>query len=166
MAILRVMDDRDRKTVIPLRHARVWASAWWSGIGPWRVRALPKTLWRLFTTPEVVLAIAAACLIGVLIRLLVDDSSIVIGLMIFSPVMIPLLTLSLMTGRGVLGAGRGLAPRVRDSLLEQGRCAGCGYELSSIARAQDDCRVCPECGAAWILPDDRPDEVVVIPSTK
>ena len=35
-------------------------------------------------------------------------------------------------------------------------CFGCGYRLDGLARENDACVVCPECGAAWRL-DERTD---------
>ena len=32
---------------------------------------------------------------------------------------------------------------------EEGLCPSCGYALVGLAMADDGCRVCPECGAAW-----------------
>lgn len=129
-----------------------------------RPKNWPHVAARLIATPGVLLAIGAMCLLGVLIGLLVEDRSMFLGLMIFSPVMVPLLTLSLITGRAVLGAGRGLGVRIRDAILSEGRCPGCGYGLKEIAAAGDGCRVCPECGAAWALPhgDHAAAEVVVV----
>jgi hypothetical protein len=35
------------------------------------------------------------------------------------------------------------------ALSTQGRCGACGYDLAHTRAADDNCRVCPECGAAW-----------------
>ena len=37
--------------------------------------------------------------------------------------------------------------------LAFGCCASCGYSLKGIHADADGCTVCPECGAAWKLPD-------------
>jgi len=34
-------------------------------------------------------------------------------------------------------------------LVSQGRCGSCGYELAGLLPEEDQCFVCPECGAAW-----------------
>jgi hypothetical protein len=49
-----------------------------------------------------------------------------------------------------------VAPRVnwpswKARLLEAGLCPSCTYTLPGAAEA-DKCHVCPECGAAWVLP--------------
>lgn len=89
-----------------------------------------------------------------------------LGLIVFGPVVVPLLTLGLFAGRGVLGLGRGLGPTVRDAMLDAARCPSCGYDLSASVAEADLCRVCPECGAAWILPRDRPDATVHVVRAK
>lgn len=88
-----------------------------------------------------------------------------LGLIVFGPVMVPLLTLALLAGRGALGLGRGLGPMVRDAMLAADRCPACGYDLAGSPVEPDACRVCPECGAAWILPRDRSESVEVTVST-
>jgi hypothetical protein len=35
--------------------------------------------------------------------------------------------------------------------LNAGLCASCSYPIISESTGPDDCRVCPECGAAWRL---------------
>lgn len=36
-----------------------------------------------------------------------------------------------------------------DAVLQAGRCPSCRYDLRAIPEADDRCRICPECGAAW-----------------
>lgn len=166
MIVLRVMDDRDRPAKIPLSHA-LELPAWWRWrLGPWTWRRAPVIAWGAIRTPAVVLTVAAACLLGVLARLLLEDAAIFLGLIVFGPVMVPLLTLLLLAGRGALGFGRGLGLTLRDAMLVSNRCPSCGYDLSANTPEEDLCRVCPECGAAWILPRDKPDSVVVILAVK
>jgi len=43
-------------------------------------------------------------------------------------------------------------------LINVGRCPSCGYELRALPPADDGCTVCPECGAAWRLPEEHPAE--------
>lgn len=50
---------------------------------------------------------------------------------------------------------RDLAPRYRDMLTLNRRCAGCALDLSSIEPEPDGCTVCPECNAAWRLPNNE-----------
>ncbi len=47
------------------------------------------------------------------------------------------------------------ARRALAECLNRAVCASCGYSLASLARAEDGCTVCPECGAAWKLPEQR-----------
>ena len=44
---------------------------------------------------------------------------------------------------------RGLIVR---ELLRERRCASCAYDLGSSAAQADGRTVCPECGAAWVMP--------------
>jgi hypothetical protein len=36
--------------------------------------------------------------------------------------------------------------------LAAGRCPKCLYNLTDLPPEEDECTVCPECGAAWVLP--------------
>ena len=52
----------------------------------------------------------------------------------------------------------------RDSLLTSGICPACAYWIAGVPPESDGCTVCPECGAAWRMPDgpnglDAPKEV-------
>ncbi|MBX3403456.1 MAG: hypothetical protein KF699_08610 [Phycisphaeraceae bacterium] len=161
MIALRVMDDRDRPAVIPLARVGELPRWWRARLGPWSLRRAPRIAWRIVRTPAVVLAVAAACILSVLARLLLEDMAMFLGLIVFGPVMVPLLTLALFAGRGMLGLGRGLGPTLRDAMLAWDCCPSCGYDLSASMPERDLCRVCPECGAAWILPRDKPESVVV-----
>lgn len=38
-------------------------------------------------------------------------------------------------------------------LLLAGLCACCDYDLKAVRPEPDGCRICPECGAAWKLPE-------------
>ncbi|MFN0010570.1 MAG: hypothetical protein ACKVS8_02885 [Phycisphaerales bacterium] len=51
-----------------------------------------------------------------------------------------------------------IRPRVRAQLAKAAmlvppRCRACGYLLDGLTTEADGCRVCPECGAAWRVPD-------------
>lgn len=43
--------------------------------------------------------------------------------------------------------------RERNGRLAGGLCACCYYDLASISPDPDGCATCPECGAAWCLPE-------------
>lgn len=45
------------------------------------------------------------------------------------------------------------ADTMRKEMLARARCAACGYALSGIPREDDGCTICPECAAAWRVPD-------------
>lgn len=42
---------------------------------------------------------------------------------------------------------------MRKEMLARARCASCGYSLVGVPREADGCTVCPECAAAWRVPD-------------
>ena len=44
-------------------------------------------------------------------------------------------------------------PVVVMALLRDRLCASCGYPLAANGTGDDGCTVCPECGAAWKLPE-------------
>lgn len=41
------------------------------------------------------------------------------------------------------------APQFIRAIRPTGRCVRCLYDMSSCPIEPDDCRICPECGAAW-----------------
>jgi hypothetical protein len=44
---------------------------------------------------------------------------------------------------------RAIVPTLRLTLISEGRCASCGYDLGGSLPQEDGCTVCPECDAAW-----------------
>lgn len=44
-------------------------------------------------------------------------------------------------------------PRLGRAARRLGLCWSCGYDLRGMTPDPDGCTVCPECGAAWRLPD-------------
>lgn len=44
---------------------------------------------------------------------------------------------------------RAAGDRIARDWIRAGYCASCGQDLTGVAPADDDCVVCPECGAAW-----------------
>ncbi len=46
--------------------------------------------------------------------------------------------------------------RVATVMLTYVRCPHCGYDIRGLPRSSEDgATVCPECGCAWMLNDDR-----------
>jgi hypothetical protein len=56
--------------------------------------------------------------------------------------------------RAVADRRAGLISR---TAVHAGLCGACGYPLESLEPETDGCVVCPECGAAWRVPPDTPD---------
>ncbi|MBX3385855.1 MAG: hypothetical protein KF768_04740 [Phycisphaeraceae bacterium] len=112
-------------------------------------------------------AVGAAMILGVIAVLMTQDRAMAIGLLVFSPVYVPLMTLLMISGRGLFGVGNSLAGDIASAMLSALRCPVCGYDLSRSPAEPDGCRHCPECGSAWS--DERcgerarsPAKVVVI----
>ncbi len=55
-----------------------------------------------------------------------------------------------LTSRGLLGLWK-KPGRFRATMLEMQRCPVCAYRLDGAPVAEDNCTLCPECGAAWKL---------------
>jgi hypothetical protein len=43
-----------------------------------------------------------------------------------------------------------------EAIAGEGLCPGCLYKLSDLPEEADGCRVCPECGGAWRVPETGP----------
>jgi hypothetical protein len=69
------------------------------------------------------------------------------------PVWVPLILMAAAIGTTVrLLIGwqvRGGLHRVVGTVLEEGLCASCGYNLVGLPVEPDGCVICPECAAAW-----------------
>ncbi len=52
----------------------------------------------------------------------------------------------------------GWLTRYMRGMISLGCCPVCTYNLSGLDSETDGCTVCPECGAAWRLPDDPASE--------
>jgi hypothetical protein len=53
---------------------------------------------------------------------------------------------------GMLAIGRRMRKRATRECVRIGLCPACGYSIDALVVADDRCRVCPECGAAWSVP--------------
>ena len=95
---------------------------------------------RLSPAAIVVLAIVAACILG----------AVLVGPEIVWFVS-PWAALVLLAEFRYLGPKR-IAQESIDSALSAHRCPGCLYSLDGLPLMPDGCVSCPECGAAWRLP--------------
>jgi hypothetical protein len=110
-------------------------------------RAARRLLFEVSATPAAVRRIRASDIVGAIVFL------------ILMPLLIAFLARRTTVGMWVALAtwwlvgswamARWRMLRISDALLASGRCACCGYALVALRREDDDCRVCPECGAAW-----------------
>lgn len=99
--------------------------------------------------PWAAAALGACFIVGAVVRLVIDDVSMALGLVVFTPVVVPMLTLGFLTGRGLVGLGGSLAGNIENAKMSEGACPCCGYTLLGAGQEADGCVVCPECGAAW-----------------
>ncbi len=53
-------------------------------------------------------------------------------------------------------AGRPTPEAVAAAALSAATCPQCLYSLIGVRAAPDGCTVCPECGAAWLMPHSQP----------
>ena len=167
--VLNVRTQDDRGAPVRLSHAGMLESVrrWRRSLGPVTPARLPRLARRVVFTGPFLAFLGACGVLGILTRLITEDLSTGLGLLIFSPVAVPLMTLTLATSRGVLGLGGTLPGRMRRAMLARHRCPVCAYDLSAIEPASDGCVVCPECAAAWTHAQtgtgaDRAAEVVVV----
>lgn len=98
---------------------------------------------------EVWLGLAALGWIVVVMGLLSQNAAVGLGLMVTSPVIMPMIAFAMVFARGVLGLGGRMPGWVILQMLADGRCPRCGYEIGGVPADGDGCAVCPECGAAW-----------------
>jgi uncharacterized Zn finger protein (UPF0148 family) len=66
--------------------------------------------------------------------------------LLVAPIILLLLVTVHLYGKRV---ARMITPSVRITLLSEGCCASCAYDLAGIPPEADGCTVCPECDAAW-----------------
>lgn len=167
--MLNVRSHDDRGRPVRLAHAGLAESVrrWRRSLGPLQPRRLPRMVRRVAFTGPFIAFIGACGVFGVLARLASEDLSTGLGLLVLTPIAVPLITLMLVTSRGVLGLGGGLPDRMRRAMLALHRCPSCGYDLSASEAGADGCVVCPECSAAWLHAQtgagaERGSEVVVV----
>lgn len=141
-------DDRGRTVRVPITRIG-WVYRLWRSRLDTSHRGLRRALWRTARRPAVWLAVVGVLLLMALVLLTLKDTATGLGLLIISPVAMPLLALALVTARGLIGLGRELPPRLRGDTLAMGRCPVCNYDLLALTAEADACVTCPECGAAW-----------------
>jgi hypothetical protein len=167
--VLNVRSLDDRRRPVRLTHAGMLAAAsrWRASLGPVTPRRLPRLARRVVLTGPFLAFVGACAVFSILAKLISEDLSTGLGLMIFSPVAVPLITLALTTGRGVLGLGGSLPSRMRRAMLASHRCPACGYDLRGAEPGPDGLIICPECAAAWLHAQtgpgaDAPHEVIIV----
>lgn len=146
---VRGVDDRGERVL--LANEGMW-EAWrqWRGsLPPFRWRRLPRIVGKMLTTGPGLAFVGSCMIIAVLARLTYDEKFLGFGLLIFTPVFVPLLTLGLTVWRGVLGFGGRLPEQMRRAMLTHSKCPSCCYDLRGAAAGSHGFVVCPECAAAW-----------------
>lgn len=79
----------------------------------------------------------------------------VIAYTLFSPVSSIVIVLGCLLAVACLNWARERTEEIKRGAIRAGRCPACGYGLDELLPEQDDCVVCPECGAAWRAGDLR-----------
>lgn len=167
MPTLRARDDRGRRVRLPVRFALEALRAWKEDLGEVSWRRVPRVLVRAIVSPVGLAFLGAGFIVGAILKLVYEDFSMALGLMVFTPVVVPMLTLGFLTARGVLGIGGSIAGDIEEAMLRRRKCPCCGYALAGSEPAHDGCVVCAECGAAWDgrrierAATRRPDVVVI-----
>ncbi len=95
---------------------------------------------------KIELAIGVTVFMGILVALLVTPG---LG---YHPAMFAMPPLVVVVF--VWAGRRYLRDRYHRVILTKGYCPSCGYRLVSARPEGDGCTVCPECGAAWRLPEE------------
>lgn len=122
---------------------------WRASLPRWTWRHAPALALRAAKFPPTWAFLGACGVVFFIGFMLYEDASTGLGLMIFSPIFVSMLSLALATGRAALGLGGALPGRMCRAMLWTERCPACGYDLSSMDAHADGCIVCPECAAAW-----------------
>jgi hypothetical protein len=146
---IRIRDDRDRPVGLLPAGLPLALRDWAAALPPFRLRTAPRRLLRAFTHGPGLAVLGALAIVATLITVWSADHAVGFGLIIFTPVAVPMLTAALLATRGLLGLGGWLPGAMRASLLARHRCAACGYTLNGLAPDPDGCLTCPECASAW-----------------
>ena len=146
---VRGVDDRGNRVL--LAGAGMWEAwrEWRSALPALRWRSVPRIVGRALLTGPGLAFVGSCMIVAVVARMSYDEKFIGLGLLIFTPVFVPLLTLGLTVWRGVLGFGGGLPEKMRRAMLARSKCPSCCYDLRGAAAGADGFAVCPECAAAW-----------------
>lgn len=112
---------------------------------PWKTRH-PLVMWLVYISS------IAACYFGYLLMSYVSNVNgpmsyhVAALIMLLAPILVWLTTFLLICAK----IGR---DRLVSDLRDRRRCAACFYPLDDCKPEPDGCTVCPECGAAWRLPE-------------
>lgn len=104
---------------------------------------------RTVATGPVLALIGGVAITGVLTAVAISDRYAGFGLVLFSPIFVPLITAALLAGRGLLGLGGRLPEAMRTAMLTRSLCPTCGYGLAGVPSDDAGMVGCPECGACW-----------------
>lgn len=119
---------------------------WPSAYRGWDDRRLPvklaPTWWAPWAFRLGLLLLAA--FIGLNVIMLARDASVTPGWTL--PIMFVLMVIFITVGQ------RERFDRLVPTRLTLGLCPQCLYRLDNVPREEDNATVCPECGAAWVLP--------------
>lgn len=156
MRLIRYQDDHGDPVRLSLVGVRLVLARHLRHVRP--VRSVGALVWRGLKTGPVVAAVGGMAIISLLMIILVQDRSTGFGLVVFSPVAVPLLSLGMLSVRGLIGVRGGLPEAMRLAMLHAQRCPACAYDLAGRQAVgvgvaggpeHDEVVRCSECGAAW-----------------
>lgn len=145
----------------------------WRGSWPrWTWRRVPRNIYAILTTGPILAAIGGVLVVALITAIMINDRSTGFGLLVFTPIMVPLITAGLLAGRGLLGLGGWLPNAMRIAQLARHACPACNYDLRGIDPVHPEGMseahvVCPECRATWVSANlgpaarARPETVVI-----
>lgn len=113
------------------------------------VRGLVRSVLRVVCTGPALALVGGVAITAVLAAVAINDRYAGFGLILFTPIFVPLITAALVAGRGLLGLGGRLPEAMRTAMLARQLCPSCGYGLAGVPRGDAGVVACPECQACW-----------------
>ncbi len=149
MLTLRTHDDAGQIVPVCLRAACLVWSDHRERTPAWTVRSAPKRLLRILVSGPVLIALGMAAILTILVAVAWSDRYAGFGLVLFSPIFVPLITAALVSIRGIAGGRSKLIDAMQGSMLARSTCPACGYHMGDLPAGADGLVTCPECRAAW-----------------
>lgn len=148
---LRTHDDAGRSVPVYLRAlGLVWQDRR-ASMPAWTLRSAPRRIARIVASGPVLIAAGLTAILAILAAVAWSDKYAGFGLVLFSPIFVPLITAALVGMRGIAGGRSRLIDAMQVAMLARHACPACGYEMGRIPAGQDGLVLCPECRASWAV---------------